>query len=438
MSVFAGAAHADITPSGPVWMDGMIREHRSEGIHDRLEAKALVLANDGSRELAFALISMDICALGQEDADEARAAIEARTGIPRERILLCASHTHSGPAAMGFFNPRELEYIKALKASMAETVEAAASLMVPSRIAYGRSEERTISYYRRLMADDGHVVMNWEPFPPERIVGPLGVPDPEVGVLRIVEAGGEGKTIATVFDHADHPNTLSGDSFLISAEYPGLASRLIRESWGGEALFLNGAQGSIDIDNFKDRGLPGLERNGRALAAAVNEAIARAVSLGDAPLALFSSSYTIPARHITPKERSWAEGILASTKGEVHPMADGVGDDYTANLYMRLQKIEDIPLRVEQLCFAIGDCAFVSFPGELYTEIGLAIKAKSAFPHTYVIGLANGSIGYVPTRKAIAEGGYSEVTREVDDSAEEIVLERSLDLLGKARLARLA
>jgi neutral ceramidase len=281
-------------------------------------------------------------------------------------------------------------------------------------------------------------VMNWEPFPQERIVGPLGVPDPEVGVLRFIESDGEGKTIATIFNHADHPNTLSGDSFLISAEYPGFASRLIREHWGGEALFLNGAQGSIDIDNFKDRGLPGLERNGRALAEAVGKAIACATPIEYARLALRSSSYTVPARHITPKERSWAEDILASTKGEVHPMADGVGDDYTANLYMRLQKIEDTPLQVEQLCFAFGDCAFVSFPGELYTEIGLAIKAKSAFPHTYVIGLANGSIGYVPTRKAIAEGGYSEVTREVDDSAEEIVLERSLSLLQKVHKARSA
>ncbi len=47
--MFAGTARIDITPSGPVWMDGMIRAHASEGIHDTLYARTLVIANE--REL---------------------------------------------------------------------------------------------------------------------------------------------------------------------------------------------------------------------------------------------------------------------------------------------------------------------------------------------------------------------------------------------------
>lgn len=38
----AGAARIDITPDHAVWMDGMIRAHRSTGVHDPLYAKALV------------------------------------------------------------------------------------------------------------------------------------------------------------------------------------------------------------------------------------------------------------------------------------------------------------------------------------------------------------------------------------------------------------
>ena len=111
------------------------------------------------------------------------------------------------------------------------------------------------------------------------------------------------------------------------------------------------------------------------------------------------------------------------------PLADGVGDDYLARLYREIHQTEDQPFEIEQLCFAVDDSAFVSFPGELYTEIGMRIKGASPFRRTYIVGQGNGRVSYVPTRKAIAEGGYSEGVRRLDDSAEEITFARSLELL---------
>ncbi len=123
-----------------------------------------------------------------------------------------------------------------------------------------------------------------------------------------------------------------------------------------------------------------------------------------------------------------AEEILARTGGTITPMADGVGDDYIALLLNEIWESADT-IPVEQTCFALGDCAFLTFPGELYTEIGLRIKAASPFAHTYIVDLADGYIGYIPTRQAIAEGGYAEDTRHVDAEAEEIIFKRSLALL---------
>jgi neutral ceramidase len=79
----------------------------------------------------------------------------------------------------------------------------------------------------------------------------------------------------------------------------------------------------------------------------------------------------------------------------------------------------------------------ISFPGELYTEIGMRIKAGSPFHRTYVLGLANDYVGYVPTRKAISEGGYSEDVRKVDADAEDVVLAHSLSLLNQVHRAPL-
>jgi len=184
--MLAGTAKIDITPSYNVWMDGMIRAHRSEGVHDPLFARALVLANSEDRAEAFAIVSLNVCMLSSEQASSARAMVEDQTDIPASQIMLAASHTHSGPATVGCLGPSEPEYVKELLEKIAIVVNEAVANMQPVAVGAGSGREDTISHYRRLLADDGRVIMNWEPFPPERIVGPLGEVDTEVGVVKVV------------------------------------------------------------------------------------------------------------------------------------------------------------------------------------------------------------------------------------------------------------
>ncbi|MBU4212885.1 MAG: hypothetical protein KKD33_09910, partial [Verrucomicrobia bacterium] len=190
-----------------------------------------------------------------------------------------------------------------------------------------------------------------------------------------------------------------------------------------------GAQGTMDIDGLRDRDWAGVERVGRALAEAVEGTLATVAPRATIHLRSESCRYTVPARKISDEEKIWAETIVKQTGGVVKPVADGVGDDYKANLILRLWKAQDQAIDLEQTCLAVDDCAFISFPGELFTEIGQRIKAASPFRHTYILGLANGCIGYVPTREAIRQGGYEPLVRRVDDSAAKIIEEQSLVLL---------
>jgi len=54
----------------------------------------------------------------------------------------------------------------------------------------------------------------------------------------------------------------------------------------------------------------------------------------------------------------------------------------------------------------IDDIAFVGVPGEFFGQLGTEIKRRSPFRYTYVIGLANDYIGYIPDKKAYDLGGY--------------------------------
>jgi hypothetical protein len=195
------------------------------------------------------------------------------------------------------------------------------------------------------------------------------------------------------------------------------------------ALFVNGAQGTMDIDGLRDRDWPGVERAGQALAGAVRDALARIVPSPSTIIRGALVRYSLPRRQITEREWAWAQEILARTGGAVQSVADGVGDDWKAVHYRDLRGMQDQPLEVEQTCFAVNGAAFLSFPGELYTEIGMRIKSESPFRHTYILGLANGQVGYVATRKAIAEGGYAEDTRQLDAATEDVVVAQSLALL---------
>jgi hypothetical protein len=430
--MFAGVSKIDITPRGNIWMDGMLRVHPAEGVHDRLYARALVLGNNADVRQAFALVSVDVCVLGDETARAVRQGAEARTGIPASHIVVAATHTHSGPSTDGLLALREETYVRELTAGLITLIQDAAGNLQRVELGVASGREETISHYRRLLADDGHVVMNWEPYPPEHIVGPLGTADPEVGVVKVVAAdapGEPGRVLAVLFNHTGHPNVLSGDNYLFSADYPGLAAQLLEEEFGGTALFFNGALGSVDIDGLRDRDWEGLDRTGRALARSVSEA-ARTINPADS-LAIRGgrSIYALPGRRITDEEWRWAQDILAQTQGQVAAIADGVGDDYVAALYHRLHEAGPTDLPMEQICLAFADCALLTFPGELYTEIGQYIKAHSPFKRTLIIGLANGYVGYIPTAKAIAEGGYAEVTRRVDAAAGQLVVEHSLELL---------
>lgn len=427
--MYAGTAEIDITPKGSVWMDGMIRSHRSTGVHDPLHARALCLASGKDVHDACVLVAMDLVGISQEDAQAARLGAEKATGIPWSRIVLAASHTHSGPATIGYFNPKETEYVRELVPILIALIQRSASTMEQAAAGCASGSEDTISHYRRLQARDGHVVMNWEPFPADKIVGPLGRIDPELGVLRVASVQEESRNLCVVFNHAGHPNVLSGDNYLISADYPGLAAQRVQEKFGCTAMFLNGAQGTMDIDGLRDRDWEGRQRIGTTLGKAVADVASR---LPVSPVVRLRSSsvcYSIPSRRISQGEYAWARQILAQTGGKVQPLPDGVGDDFKAMLFQQLRDREQADNPVEQVCLALDDTAFISFPGELFTEIGMEIKRLSPFTHTYIIGLANGAIGYVPTREAIAQGGYEVETRRLDDSAVDLVTEHSLSLL---------
>ena len=91
---------------------------------------------------------------------------------------------------------------------------------------------------------------------------------------------------------------------------------------------------------------------------------------------------------------------------------------------------EGKPLEVEVQVVALGDeVAWVSLPGEIFVELGLAIKQDSPFRHTIIAELANGAIGYIPARRSYAQGNYEVVSARCAEGSGERLVDAAVGLL---------
>lgn len=231
--LYVGTAKADITPAGPVQMSGYgERKEPSTGIHDRLNMRALVLDVDGYR---VGIISCDLIKY-----DNKRILDIAKERFNISHLLICSSHTHSGPAFGNYMSPDyKSEYPKKVEKAMIDGLEEALKNMFPARISAGYKSFPQLGYNR--LANRGNEPAMWEDR--ERI--PYGPVDPEVGVIKIEDNSGVPRVI--IMQYACHA-VVNYTNYDISADYPGVAAAKVEKEFGNNTIcmFVQGGAGDIN------------------------------------------------------------------------------------------------------------------------------------------------------------------------------------------------
>lgn len=413
----AGAATADITPKAGVSLDGPISKNGPvTGVHDRVHARAVVL-DDGKTRLA--IVICDACMIGRDVFDEAKKLGRQSTGLPADRMLMAATHTHAAVRAIHVGTaPADEEYHTFLARRIADAVINAEKNLAPARVGFGSFDKPEFVRCRRFLCKPGSVDAN--PFGElgERIksvsgassavIEPAGPVDPRFSILSIQHA--DGKPLAVLGNFSVHycGGYRRG---LVSADYFGHYAEALQrrlDAGSGRPPFVgimsngtSGNTGSIQAGGKSYQPFEWMEVSARALADDTLKAIGRIEHRGDVTLAMQESELTLAVRRPDEKRLQWAREVLANPDGP-HPHR---WSRVYAQEALHLSKYP-ATVAIKMQAVRIGEVGIAAIPCEVFAETGLAIKKESPHRSTFTIELANGYGGYLPTREQHELGGY--------------------------------
>lgn len=451
--LLAGAATSNITPDIGGDVVGGFLPFPCTHIHDELHARCLVL-DDGKTKLA--LVVCDLLGLHRSVSVEARRLIEAETGIPAANVMISATHTHSATSALGqhprgYFSDIELDgYQKFVVRRIADGVRRAVTLLKPAEIAFCTVDVPEHVFNRRWFLKEGtmppnpfgkidKVKMNPGAGNPS-LVEPAGPIDPTVSFIALREPGGR---LISVFSAYSLHYVGGVGSGHISADYYGMyceALKRLQQDGANDppfvAIMANGTSGDINNINFRTPrpGKPPYEQMryvAEDLAAKVNGALAKVTWQNSAALGARYRELAVSWRKIDDDLLQWAKQTEANS-----PRVEGKVDlplAYAGRVQRLAKASPETKAPVQIL--RIGDVCIGTTPCETFAEIGLEFKKRSPLAKAFMVSLAHGYYGYMPTPRHFDLGGYETWpgTCNLEPQASVKMMEALLEMAGEVR-----
>ncbi|MGE5295518.1 MAG: neutral/alkaline non-lysosomal ceramidase N-terminal domain-containing protein [Solirubrobacterales bacterium] len=411
-----GCSKVEITPPLGITLIGS-KGQPSDAIRDGLFAKAMVLS-DGATTIA--IVSTDLLYTPLEDiTNPVRALVNKRTGIPEKNIMVCATHTHSGPEVFtrskvpseGRLDAGLIDqaYCNVLVSRIADSVQMAHQNLQDVRIGASLGSLPEVLFNRRPIAADGQARMAFTvpeavaatrrietgsdgrvhavfTLPPGEAPLEFGPIDPTVLALRVENANGQ--VVGSLIGLGCHPVCIYPFlSTTISADYPGVATRAVEQVEGGTSLFLLGLAGNA-VPLRRD--VKPCEQLGKALAGEALKRLQMTAASADVVLKTATREVSLPCKADAPSPS----------------------------------------LKTEIQVIMLGDACILGLPGEILVEVGLAIKDKAPTKNLFIATLANDVVGYVSLRDAYKQGGYEPTSATyLAEGAGEILVEQALSLI---------
>jgi hypothetical protein len=392
----AGLARCDITPQKPIWLGGYAsRNHPSEGVLQPLGAKALVLEDQNHSRVVF--LTLDLIGIDRALADRVGQRVLQATGIPRERLLLNVSHTHSGPVVAGVTplvydltaeqQATVNQYARRLEDQLVGLVSAAVADLRPATLDFAEGSAAFGANRRALRDKPASPKPNAAPARPAPV-------DHGVPVLQVRDA--QGRLRAALFGYACHNTTLG--IYQINGDYAGFA----QAAWesrhpGALALFMIGCGADVNPNPRREVALA--QQHGNALAAAVDQVLARPMTEVRGPLKV--AFQRVDLKLVEPPTKEQIEQRLQDKNVYQRRLARHLLDELAAGRPLPTS----YPCPVQVLRFG-DDLLLVALGGEVCVDYALRLRREFAGRRIWIASYSNDVFAYVPSERVLREGGY--------------------------------
>lgn len=446
----AGAATSNITPEIGLDIIGGFSPIPSTHIHDELHARCLVL-DDGQTKIA--LVVCDLLGLSRSLSLSARQQIQEATGIPAENVMISGTHTHSATSALGergYSSDQELnDYQKFVARRIADGVRRAARQLRPAQVGYGSVDVPEHVFNRRWFMQEGSPAL-LSPFgkvdkvrmnPPggvPELIEPAGPIDPTVSYIAVREPDGRMISIFSAYSLHYVGGVAGAD---ISADYFAIFCESLKKLQPNSAddppfvaLMANGTSGDINNINFRTPrpGKPAYEQMryvAEDVAKKVHESLAGVEWQEQTTLAARYRELDVKWRTIEPALLDWT--LVTQTKPENIGKTNDIAVIYAGRVQRLAHASPETKLPVQVL--RIGDICIGTSPCETFAEIGLDYRERSPIAHSFMVELAHGYYGYLPTPRHFELGGYETWpgTNYLEPTASEKIMAALLEMTGE-------
>jgi hypothetical protein len=425
----AGAYAINISPlQFPVIVNGGMTERTADKLTDPLHARCLVLDN-GTTQIAMVVV--DSCMVPRHLLDEAKDLASKATGIPTNRMLISATHTHTAPSVHGCLGSDvDEEYARFLPPQIAKGIAEAHKRREPARIgwAVGR-DTKNVACRHWLMkpgvaptnpfggTKDDTVMMHPGHNNPNAI-RPTGEPDPDVPVISIQTKAGQPLAVYSAYSlhYVGKTQPVSADYFALFCDEIGkkVAGTLrVPTADNGTrsvpttefmAALANATSGDMWLMDYTEKARREFTLEGVAqeVAAAAFEAYGRIEYRDWVPLAMEESLLSVAVRMPSDDEVAKAKEFMKSFEGR---KPKDVPEVYARETVLLSQMPPTRELKLQAI--KIGELGIGTIPNETNASTGLWLKKHSPLKTTFVVELANGCEGYIPPPELHPLGGYT-------------------------------
>ncbi|HOM15794.1 MAG TPA: hypothetical protein PLQ00_00605 [Thermoguttaceae bacterium] len=449
--LWVGSATVDITPDKPVALQGQFHLRICKGVDNPLRAVAVALETrqaDHAEDQAI-FISCDLTGITEELQQKLRDRLRQELAdFDGRKLVLTATHTHTAPVLnsswyeipkQGVMQPAE--YLDFLVDRLVQLASQAWKGRKPGGVSWGLGYA-VVGHNRRAVYADGSAIM----------YGPTNRPDfqnfesgEDHGVEMLFFWDGQKQPIAVAINvvcpsqELESRTTINADFWhdvreQLGAKYPGLCVL----AWPGAAgdqsphlMYRKAAEERMQ----RLRKLSSTQEIARRIAREVEDVLelTRQDIHTDVPLVHRVEDLELPKRKVTPEEAAAAQAEVDALLKKASPgPADHARRVWHQKVIDRFQIQEKEPnLTIELHVIRLGEVAIVTNPFELFLDYGLRMKGRSKALQTFVVQLTAGSAGYLPTKKAVAGGGYSAVVQSsrVGPEGGQKLVDRSVELI---------